>query len=91
MTDVVLLIARARQHDPEAARALADLVQRLARYRPMPGETSPDRILMQDHRQGAWRAAAGSASAVVVNDHLVLRVGRNKASLLPSQAFTLAE
>ena len=93
MTDVALLIARARQHDPEAALALADLVeqtllrrrrggdrqadcrrrrdealralarltgedgsaerqardlaQRLARYRPMPGETSPDRILMR--------------------------------------------
>jgi ABC-type hemin transport system substrate-binding protein len=130
------LLARARQHDPEAARALADLVeerllrrrggdrqadhrrrrdeairalarltgydrsaerqardlgQRLARYRPMPGETSPDRILIQDHRQGAWRAAAGSASAVVVNDDLVLRVGPTKASLSPSQAFTLAE
>jgi hypothetical protein len=29
--------------------------------------------------------------SVVVNDDLVLRVGRNKASLSPSQAFTLAE
>ena len=92
MIDLADLLARARQHDPEAARALADLVeerllrrrggdrqadhrrrrdeairalarltgndrsverqardlaQRLARYRPMPGETSPDRILMR--------------------------------------------
>ena len=30
-------------------------------------------------------------SSVVVNDDLVLRVGRNKAPLSPSQAFTLAE
>ena len=29
--------------------------------------------------------------SVVVNDDLVLRVGRNKASLSPSQAFILAE
>jgi len=121
------LLARARQHDPEAALALADLVeerllrrrgdrqadhrrrrdeairalarlignersaewqarglaQRVARYRRMPGATSPHRILVEDHRQGAWRAAAGSAGAVVVNDDLVLRVGRNKASLSP--------
>jgi hypothetical protein len=29
--------------------------------------------------------------SVVVNEDLVLRVGRNRASLSPSQAFTLAE
>jgi hypothetical protein len=29
--------------------------------------------------------------SVVVNDDLVLWVGRNKAALSPSQAFTLAE
>ena len=29
--------------------------------------------------------------SVVVNDDLVLRVGRNRAPLSPSQAFTLAE
>ena len=34
MTDVALLIARARQNDPEAARALAELVEdRLLRRR----------------------------------------------------------
>ena len=113
MTDVALLIARARQHDPEAARALADLVeerllrrrggdrqsdhrrrrdeairalarltgndrsverqardlaQRLARYRPMPGETSPDRILMHkiiDSRLGVPSSRRPRSLAIV--------------------------
>jgi hypothetical protein len=93
MINLTDLLARARQHDPEAALALADLVeqtllrqrrggdrqadhrrrrdealralarltgndrsverqardlaQRLARYRPMAGETSPERRLMR--------------------------------------------
>ena len=31
------------------------------------------------------------AEAVIVNDDLVLRVGRNRTSLSPSEAFGLAE
>jgi hypothetical protein len=32
-----------------------------------------------------------AAASVIVNDDLVVRVGRQRASLSPGQAFTLAE
>jgi|HubBroStandDraft_6_1064221.scaffolds.fasta_scaffold617245_2 hypothetical protein len=88
MIDVADLLARARQHehDPEAARALADLVEeRLLRRR------GGDR--QADHRRRRDEAIRALAR-LTGNDRSVERQARDLAQRLAryrSQAFTLAE